>query len=164
MNFNIVSLPGDGIGPEVAASIKPVLEKVGSLYSHEFNIEEYLIGGAAIDATGSALPDDTLAACKEADAVFLAAIGGPKWDQSDIRPEQGLLKLRSELSVYANIRPLTMYSKLEAASPLKPEILAGTDFIIVTQTMRLMNVNILSPKWSELLELLLSLPNREIKN
>jgi 3-isopropylmalate dehydrogenase len=133
MNFNIASLPGDGIGPEVAASIKPVLEKVGSLFSHEFDIEEYLIGGAAIDATGSALSEDTLAACKKADAVFLAAIGGPKWDQSDIRPEQGLLKLRSELSVYANIRPLTMYSKLEAASPLKPEILAGTDFIIVRE-------------------------------
>jgi 3-isopropylmalate dehydrogenase len=133
MNFNIASLPGDGIGPEVAASVKPVLEKIGELFSHQFKIEEYLIGGAAIDATGSALPDETLAACKKADAVFLAAIGGPKWDQSKIRPEQGLLKLRSDLSVYANIRPLTMYPQLESASPLKPEILAGTNFVIVRE-------------------------------
>lgn len=133
MKFDIASLPGDGIGPEVAASIKPVLDKVGSLFSHQFSIEEYLIGGAAIDATGNALPEQTLMACKKADAVFLAAIGGPKWDNSQTRPEQGLLKLRSELSVYANIRPLTMYSELESASPLKPEILAGTDFIIVRE-------------------------------
>jgi hypothetical protein len=118
MKFDIASLPGDGIGPEVAASIKPVLDKVGSLFSHQFSIEEYLIGGAAIDATGNALPEQALMACKNADAVFLAAIGGPKWDNSQTRPEQGLLKLRSELSVYANIRPLTMYSELESASLL----------------------------------------------
>ncbi len=133
MKFNIASLPGDGIGPEVAASVKPVLEKIGQLFDHQFNVSEYLIGGAAIDQTGSALPDETLQACKQADAVFLAAIGGPKWDQSHVRPEQGLLKLRSELSVYANIRPLTMYATLQDASPLKPEILAGTDFVIVRE-------------------------------
>jgi len=133
MNFKIASLPGDGIGPEVAQAVKAVLDTIGQKFTHQFEVSEYLIGGAAIDQTGSALPDETLTACKNADAVFLAAIGGPKWDQSDIRPEQGLLKLRSELAVYANIRPLTMFPQLESASPLKPEILAGTDFIIVRE-------------------------------
>ena len=133
MNFKIASLPGDGIGPEVAQSVHAVLEAIGQKFGHQFNVNEYLVGGAAIDQTCSALPDETLTACKKADAVFLAAIGGPKWDQADIRPEQGLLKLRSELSVYANIRPLTMFPQLESASPLKPEILSGTDFIIVRE-------------------------------
>lgn len=133
MNYKIACLPGDGIGPEVAASVSAVLESIGKKYNHQFDINKYLIGGAAIDATGVALPDETLQACKDSDATFLAAIGGPKWDQSEIRPEQGLLKLRAELEVYANIRPLTMYSKLESASPLKPEILKGTDFIIVRE-------------------------------
>ena len=133
MKYNIVSLPGDGIGPEVSEAVKVVLNRIAEKYNHQFDVKEYLIGGAAIDQSGVALPDETLAACKNADAVFLAAIGGPKWDQSDVRPEQGLLKLRAELGVYANIRPLTMYPQLQSASPLKPEILAGTDFIIVRE-------------------------------
>ena len=123
MKYSIASLPGDGIGPEVAVAVKAVLDSVAKKFDHQFDVKEYLIGGAAIDEYGVALPDETLAACKSADAVFLAAIGGPKWDQSEIRPEQGLLKLRAELGVYANIRPLTMYPQLESASPLKPEIL-----------------------------------------
>ena len=133
MNFNIASLPGDGIGPEITKAVGVVLNAIAEKFSHQFKVQEYLIGGAAIDATGEALPDETLVACKNADAVFLAAIGGPKWDQSEVRPEQGLLKLRSELQVYANIRPLTMFPSLQDASPLKPEILAGTDFVIVRE-------------------------------
>ncbi len=133
MKYSIASLPGDGIGPEVAVAVKAILDSVAKKFDHQFDVQEYLIGGAAIDEFGVALPDDTLEACKKADAVFLAAIGGPKWDQSEIRPEQGLLKLRAELGVYANIRPLTMYPQLQSASPLKPEILAGTDFIIVRE-------------------------------
>ncbi len=133
MKYNIASLPGDGIGPEVAEAVTAVLDRVAEKFNHEYNVQQYLIGGAAIDECGVALPDETLAACKNADAIFLAAIGGPKWDQSEIRPEQGLLKLRAELGVYANIRPLTMYPQLQSASPLKPEILAGTDFIIVRE-------------------------------
>ncbi len=133
MNYRIASLPGDGIGPEVAVAVKAVLDRIADKFDHQFSVQEYLIGGAAIDEFGVALPDETLAACKRADAVFLAAIGGPKWDQSEVRPEQGLLKLRAELGVYANIRPLTMFPQLQSASPLKPEILAGTDFIIVRE-------------------------------
>jgi len=133
MNFKIANLPGDGIGPEVAQAVSAVLASVGKKFGHQFDVNEYLIGGAAIDQTGSPLPDETLVACKNSDAVFLAAIGGPKWDKGENRPEQGLLKLRAELAVYANIRPLTMFPQLQSASPLKSEILAGTDFIIVRE-------------------------------
>lgn len=133
MNFKIVSLPGDGIGPEVSAAVPVILTKIGELFGHHFELTEHLIGGAAIDYCGQALPTETLQACKNADAVFLAAIGGPKWDNGDIRPEQGLLKLRSELEVFANIRPLTVYETLKPFSPLKPEVLQGTDFIVVRE-------------------------------
>ncbi|MFT6732401.1 MAG: 3-isopropylmalate dehydrogenase [Polaribacter sp.] len=133
MKFNIVCLPGDGIGPEVSSAVDNILRAIEVKYGHQFNIKNHLIGGAAIDETGDPLPAETLAACKNSDAIFLAAIGGPKWDQSSVRPEQGLLKLRSELDVFANVRPLTMFKKLQDASPLKPEILAGTDFTIVRE-------------------------------
>jgi len=133
MNFKIVSLPGDGIGLEISKAVDTILTAIGSKYDHKFELQEELIGGAAIDQCGKALPDETLIACKNADAVFLAAIGGPKWDSSEIRPEQGLLKLRSELEVYANVRPITMFPSLQSASPLKPEILEGTDFVIVRE-------------------------------
>jgi len=133
MKYDIACLPGDGIGPEVSEAVVAILKAIGKRFDHEFHIQEYLIGGAAIDQKGVALPNETLFGCKNADAIFLAAIGGPKWDQSEIRPEQGLLKLRSELGVYANIRPLTIYPKLQSASPLKSEILQGTDFIIVRE-------------------------------
>jgi len=133
MKYKIASLPGDGIGPEVAQALVPVLNAIGDIFSHQFEVNESLVGGAAIDACGDPLPDETLAACKASNAVFLAAIGGPKWDQGKVRPEQGLLKLRSELDVYANIRPLTIYPTLASASPLKADILKGTDFIIVRE-------------------------------
>ncbi len=133
MNYSITCLPGDGIGPEVSQSVEPVLNAIGRKYGHEFNLTYHLIGGVAIDDSGNPLPEKTIEACKNSDAVFLAAIGGPKWDQSAVRPEQGLLKLRSELEVFANLRPLTMFPKLQSASPLKPEILAGTDFTIVRE-------------------------------
>jgi 3-isopropylmalate dehydrogenase len=133
MKFTIASLPGDGIGPEVAAAVSVILKQVGRSFGHEFLLQEYLIGGAAIDYCGQPLPEDTLQACKKADAVFLAAIGGPKWDGGDVRPEQGLLKLRAELEVFANIRPLTVYEQLKKFSPLKPEILEGTDFVVVRE-------------------------------
>ncbi len=133
MKYNIACLAGDGIGPEVTPAVVAVLNCIAKQFDHQFDIQQHLIGGAAIDQHGVPLPDETLTACKSADAVFLAAIGGPKWDQSEVRPEQGLLKLRSELGVYANIRPLTMFPQLQSSSPLKPEILAGTDFIIVRE-------------------------------
>ncbi|MBV1907998.1 MAG: 3-isopropylmalate dehydrogenase [Kangiellaceae bacterium] len=133
MSYKIACLPGDGIGPEVATSVKRILDAIGHQFEQQFEVSHHLIGGAAIDEFGVALPDETLSACKQADATFLAAIGGPKWDHSEIRPEQGLLKLRAELEVYANIRPLTMYPQLASASPLKSEILEGTDFIIVRE-------------------------------
>ncbi len=133
MTIKIINLPGDGIGPEVAKALEPVVNAIGEKFGHSFEVQEALVGGAAIDATGEALPQATLDLCKQADAVFLAAIGGPKWDQGDIRPEQGLLKLRAELDVYANIRPLTIFPSLAAASPLKADILEDTDFIIVRE-------------------------------
>lgn len=133
MNFNVASLPGDGIGPEVSGAVVPILNVIGDRYGHQFSVQEYLIGGAAIDDSGDPLPAKTLDACKIADAVFLACIGGPKWDNGKVRPEQGLLKLRSELEVFANVRPLIMFEKLQFASPLKAEILAGTDFTIVRE-------------------------------
>ncbi len=135
MHFNIVCLPGDGIGPEVTEAAVAVLNKIAIQFNHQFNIKHYLIGGAAIDEFNTPLPNETLAACKNADAVFLGAIGGPKWDtaQTKIKPEIGLLTLRKELEVFANIRPLTLYPQLVAASPLKPEIIQGTDFMIVRE-------------------------------
>lgn len=135
MTYKIACLPGDGIGPEVAQAAMQVLKAVAARFSHDFEINEYLIGGAAIDAKGVPLPEDTINASKQADAVFLGAIGGPKWDDPNatVRPEQGLLKLRSELGVFSNIRPLTVFPKLLSASPLKPEVLKDVDFIVVRE-------------------------------
>ncbi|WP_444997583.1 3-isopropylmalate dehydrogenase [Aliikangiella sp. IMCC44359] len=135
MSTNIVCLPGDGIGPEVTQSVIQVLEAVAAKYQRSFNIEKHLIGGAAIDVHNNPLPQKTIDACLKADAVFLGAIGGPKWDNPNakVRPEQGLLKLRSELGVFSNIRPLTVFPNLIDASPLKAEILKGVDFIVVRE-------------------------------
>jgi len=133
MNYKIACLAGDGIGPEVTEAVIAVLNVIAKKFKHKFNIQSYLIGGVAIDQTGCPLPDKTLQGCKDADAVFLAAIGGSKWDSGEVRPEQGLLELRSQLGVFANIRPLTLFPKLQSTSPLKPEILEGTDFIIVRE-------------------------------
>ncbi|HEY7961944.1 MAG TPA: 3-isopropylmalate dehydrogenase [Solirubrobacteraceae bacterium] len=129
--FRIVTLPGDGIGPEIMA---PTLELLGGL--GEFEFEEHVFGGASIDAHGTALTDETLAACREADAVLLAAVGGPKWDTTDPdapRPEQGLLGLRKGLGLYANLRPVRPLPALYDASPLRRERIEGTDLLVVRE-------------------------------
>lgn len=135
MKANILMLPGDGIGPEVTAAGRMVLEKVAKLWDHQINLETALIGGSAIDALGTPLPDATLRAAKAADAVFLGAIGGPKWDnpQANVRPEQGLLGLRKALGVYANLRPVKAYPALFKASPLKEAVLEDVDLMVVRE-------------------------------
>lgn len=132
---SIVVLGGDGIGPEVTAEAVRVLEAVAQRYGHEFTFESHLIGGAAIDATGSALPSQTVSACGTADAVLLGAVGGPKWSDPNakVRPEQGLLAIRKALNLFANLRPVTLQPTLLDASPIKPEILRGTDIIVVRE-------------------------------
>jgi 3-isopropylmalate dehydrogenase len=128
----IVTLPGDGIGPEVLASALEVLRAVAG----DLEYEEHPFGGASIDALGTALTDETLAACQGADAVLLAAVGGPKWDSTDPnapRPEQGLLGLRKGLGLYANLRPVRPIAALLDASPLKRELIDGTDLLVVRE-------------------------------
>ena len=128
----IVTLPGDGIGPEIMA---PALELLRTI-SEDFSFDEHAFGGAAIDLHGTALTDETLAACKRADAVLLAAVGGPKWDSTDAsapRPEQGLLDLRKALGLYANLRPVRPVPALYDASPLKRELIEGTDLLVVRE-------------------------------
>lgn len=135
MHADIVVLPGDGIGPEVTAAAVDILRAVATRYGHNFRFEEKLIGGAAIDATGSALPDDTLAAAKRADAVLLGAVGGPKWSdpKASVRPEQGLLAIRKALGLYANLRPVKPHAVALGASPIKPHLLQGVDMIVVRE-------------------------------
>lgn len=131
----ITLLPGDGIGPEVAAAGRQVLEAVAGRFGHQFTFSVQLIGGAAMDDGGDPLPASTVAACKESDAVLLGAVGGPQWDDPNaaIRPEQGLLGIRAALGVYANLRPVTVYPELADASPLKNEKLDGVDLIVVRE-------------------------------
>lgn len=127
----IVVLPGDGIGPEIVAAGRQLLEAVG-----EFELDEQLIGGASIDANGAALTDEVLDACRAADAVLLGAVGGPRWETTDPgapRPEQGLLGLRRELGLYANLRPVKPSSALLLASPLREERIRGTDLLVVRE-------------------------------
>ncbi|MEL6543046.1 MAG: 3-isopropylmalate dehydrogenase [Myxococcota bacterium] len=135
MDAKIVLLPGDGIGPEIVAQARRVLETVASTRGHRFTFEEKLIGGAAIDAQGTALPEDTLDACKNADAILLGAVGGPKWDDPNakVRPEQGLLGLRKGLGLFANLRPVTVHPSLAEASPLKEDRLRGIDILVVRE-------------------------------
>jgi 3-isopropylmalate dehydrogenase len=132
MASKIILLPGDGIGPEIIAPALEVLGAVGT----SFDYEEHLFGGASIDAHGTALTDDTLTACRAADAVLLAAVGGPKWDTTDPskpRPEQGLLGLRKGLGLFANLRPVRPLPALYDASPLKREVIEGTDLLVVRE-------------------------------
>ncbi|MGB5510961.1 MAG: 3-isopropylmalate dehydrogenase [Woeseiaceae bacterium] len=131
----ITVLPGDGIGPDVVAGARHVLEAVAHKYGHRFEFEEKLIGGAAIDTCGEPLPAATVQSCERSDAVLLGAVGGPKWSDpgAAVRPEQGLLKLRSVLGVYANLRPVKIYKELAGASPLRPEILKGVDLLVVRE-------------------------------
>jgi len=135
MQARIAVLPGDGIGPEVAAEAVKVLKKVAYVYGHEFVFEEALIGGAAMDVGGNPLPDETLQLCRASDAILLAAVGGPKWDDpaASVRPEQGLLGLRKELELFANLRPVKLYPQLLDVSPIKSDIVAGVDLVVVRE-------------------------------
>ncbi|HEY6124153.1 MAG TPA: 3-isopropylmalate dehydrogenase [Steroidobacteraceae bacterium] len=134
MKATIAVIAGDGIGPEVVAEGVRVLEQIGKRFGHEFLLQEYPFGGIAIDLHGDPLPQTTLDACLAADAVLLGAIGGPKWGPSAaVRPEQGLLRLRRELGVYANLRPIKLHPALRDASVLKPEILDGVDLVFVRE-------------------------------
>jgi 3-isopropylmalate dehydrogenase len=131
----IVILGGDGIGPEVTREALRVLEAIASRFGHDFKFEAHLIGGAAIDATQSALPTSTVSACGTADAVLLGAVGGPKWSDPNatVRPEQGLLALRKALGLFANLRPVALHPALLDASPVKAEVLQGTDIMVVRE-------------------------------
>jgi 3-isopropylmalate dehydrogenase len=135
MKARIAVIAGDGIGPEVVAEALGVLRLVARRGGHQFELTEAPFGGAAIDLAGNPLPDETLRLCLDADAVLLGAIGGPKWSSptAKVRPEQGLLRLRKELGVYANLRPVSVFPELAGASTLKPEVLAGVDLVFVRE-------------------------------
>lgn len=136
MKYAIALIPGDGIGTDIVREGKRVLQKIAALYGHEFSWTECLAGGAAIDATGSPLPKETVAVCLASDAVLLGAVGGPKWDGApgSLRPEQALLGLRSNMKVFANLRPARMFRQLAAACPLKEHIAGeGIDILIVRE-------------------------------
>jgi 3-isopropylmalate dehydrogenase len=135
MKKNIVLLPGDGIGPEVTRAAAAVLRECAHEFSHQFEMHEFPIGGAAIDATGMPLPAETLDACRKADAVFLGAVGGAKWDALPVgkRPESGLLELRKGMGLYVNVRPVKVLEPLRGISPLKPERLGDLDIEIVRE-------------------------------
>lgn len=133
--LTIALLPGDGIGPEVVAEGVRVLRAVAERWDHALELNEGLIGGCALDARGAPLPSETIDLCRSADAVLLGAVGGPRWDNPDarLRPEQGLLGLRKELQVYANLRPVAVHPSLAAASPLRAERLEGVDLVFVRE-------------------------------
>jgi len=130
---SIVLLPGDGVGPEVARAARLVLEAVATKFGHDFAFAEHRIGGIAIDQTGEPLPAETLDACLKSDAVFLGAVGGPKWDLAPKRPEQGLLAIRKSMGLFANLRPATVDDALIDRSPLKAEAVRGVDILIVRE-------------------------------
>ncbi|RAV29270.1 3-isopropylmalate dehydrogenase [Sinomicrobium soli] len=133
MKLNIALLPGDGIGPDVVEQAVKSLQAVGEAFGHSFHFEEAPVGAAAIDETGDPLPEATLAVCKRSDAVLFGAIGDPKYDndpKAKVRPEQGLLKLRKSLGLFTNIRPIKAFPTLIEKSPLKKDIISGTDFTI----------------------------------
>ena len=135
MQARIVLLPGDGIGPEVTAEAVKVLRAVAETRRHTFAFEEVLFGSAAIQATGDPLPSETLEACRKVDAILLGAVGGPQWDElpPDRRPEAGLLRLRKALDLFANLRPVRAFPGLVGASPLRAEVVRGTDMLIVRE-------------------------------
>ncbi len=136
MNYTIAVIPGDGIGPDIVEQALKVMHKVGDKFGHTFTCQTVLAGGAAIDATGGCLPQETIDVCKASDAVLLGAVGGPKWDNlpGGERPERALLGIRKELGLFANLRPAVIFEELAAASPLKPEILAGgLDIVVVRE-------------------------------
>lgn len=130
---NITILKGDGIGPEIVNQAIKVLDAIAEKYDHEFIYDEQLMGACAIDATGNPLPDETIESCKKADAILLGAIGDPKYDNdpnAKVRPEQGLLKIRKTLGLFANIRPIRIFESLQHLSVIKPEVLNGVDMVI----------------------------------
>ena len=129
MKAKITLLPGDGIGPEVVSEARKILAEVAAKFDHQFDYQEAIIGGIAIDQQGTALPEDSLGACLESDAVLLGAVGGPKWSDpaAKVRPEQGLLRLRKELNVFANLRPVRVFEALATASPLRPDKVKDVD-------------------------------------
>ena len=133
MKKHITLLPGDGIGPEIVTAAKKVLDVINEKYDHEFTSEEQNIGGIAIDKTGNPLPEETIKACENSDAILLGAVGGPKWANQSVRPEQGLLKIRKHFNLFANLRPVTIFDALESSSPLKKEIVQGSDLMIVRE-------------------------------
>lgn len=135
MHAEIVVLPGDGIGPEVAAAAVAVLKSVATRFNHTFTFSEHDIGGIAIDRHGEPLPASTLTACQAANAVLLGAVGGPKWSDPNakVRPEQGLLAIRKALGLYANLRPVRTHEAALHASPIKAELLQGVDFVVVRE-------------------------------
>ena len=135
MNARFAVLPGDGIGPEIVTEAMRILDVVAHRFGHAFDYSEHLVGGVAIDETGDPLPESTLEACRSADVVLLGAVGGPRWSDPNAktRPEAGLLRLRSELGLYANLRPVTAHAQLVGASPLRPEIVTGTDILFVRE-------------------------------
>ncbi len=134
-SYKIAVLPGDGIGPEIMRSALKVLDTVSEKYGIEFDFEEALVGGAAIDATGTPLPEETLKLCKESDAILFGAVGGEKWDNlpTDKRPEKGLLRIRKELDLFANLRPAKAYTALLDSSPLKNNIIKGVDLLVLRE-------------------------------
>jgi len=135
VDATIVLLPGDGIGPEVTAEAKLVMERIAQKFGHRFQLPQHAMGGCAIDEFGDPLPPATLAACKQSDAVLLGAVGGPKWDdpKAKTRPEAGLLRIRKELGLFANLRPVKPHSALLDSSPLKRQYVEGTDILFVRE-------------------------------
>jgi len=135
VQFNIAALLGDGVGPEVTTEAIKVLEAVGKKFGHSFEFRHGLVGGAAIDASGVALTEETLEMCRSCDAVVLGAVGGPKWDdpQARVRPEDGLLALRKELGLFANLRPVKVLPMLVDSTRLKPEVIKDVDLVVVRE-------------------------------
>jgi 3-isopropylmalate dehydrogenase len=133
--YRIATIPGDGVGPEVIDAARRVLDAAGAAFSFDIEWTEFLVGGAAIDAHGVAIRPEDLTACGEADAILLGAVGGPKWSdpKAPVRPEQALFALRGDLGLYANLRPVSVHPTLSAASPLRSELLAGVDMMIVRE-------------------------------
>jgi 3-isopropylmalate dehydrogenase len=131
LKANLVLLPGDGIGPEITESARGVLAAIAESFGHEFSFQSHLIGGIAIDTCGDPLPQETIDACVASDAILLGAVGGPKWDDpsAKTRPEAGLLKIRKTLGLFANLRPIRLFDELLDASPLRREIIEGTDIL-----------------------------------
>ena len=131
--YTVVLLPGDGVGPEVTRAARTVMEAAAARFGHDLRFDEHPIGGVAIDQAGEPLPQETLRACLAADAVFLGAVGGPKWDLQPKRPEQGLLAIRKAMDLFANLRPATLDEPLINRSPLKAQAVRGVDILIVRE-------------------------------